>query len=274
MKRVDMLICIRCHAHLAFTVDAYQAAKTYCSDSSEVVLAVDGECSPQFSQKLISFFGEDHVFVGKERYGWGPGLYGLLVESIKYFRGHYKFHHFQSIDYDTLFIGPQADRAIMDQITSSDIGLLGCYQSNNAHWKTVYEQQKQVVKQVFGDPGSSYKPGEGIQGGYMTLTGALLAAMDKRGMLDPPFSIAKEYVKIADDHLLPIFVRMCDLKIRDVSQFAECHWRARRDPRGIETEGIKVFHPTKIRPNNPNRSTEVEIRNYFRKVRKVPDLLK
>jgi hypothetical protein len=274
MKQVDMLVCIRCHNHLAFVVDTYQAAKAYCSDSTEVVFAVDGECPGIFAKKLVSFFGEEKVFIGAQRYGWGAGLYGLLVESIKHFRHYYKFHHFQSIDYDTLFIGPEADRAIMDQITSPSIGLLGCYQSKNAHWEAVYHNQKKIIHDTFGDPGPKYRPGEGVQGGCMTLTAALLAAMEERGMMDPPFSIAKEYVKVADDHLLPIFVRMCDLKIRDVSHFAECHWRARRDPRGIEKKGIKVFHPTKIRPGNSNRSTEVEIRNYFRGVRKAPDLLR
>lgn len=274
MKSVDLLICIRCHNHLDLVVDTYQAAKAYTSDSSDVVFAVDGECSPVFTNKLVRIFGKDRVFIGAYRYGWGAGLYGLLVESIKYFRTLYKFHHFQSIDYDTLVIGPEVDRAILDEITSPGIGLLGCYQSKNSHWSNVYAAQKEIVYNTFGDPGPHYKPGEGIQGGYMTLTGALLAAMDKKGMMDPPYSTAKEHTKIADDHLLPIFVRMCDLEIKNVSHFAECHWRARRDPRGTEQEGIKVFHPTKIRPNNPCRSTEVEIRNYFRKVRKAPDLLR
>jgi hypothetical protein len=108
----------------------------------------------------------------------------------------------------------------------------------------------------------------------MTLTRSAIDELTRHGMLDPPYSQAKKYTTIADDHLLPIFVRMCGLTVKDVSTFARCSWRAREDPRGLEQKGFKVFHPVKLTPKNDNRSTEVEIRNYFRKLRGATDRLR
>lgn len=271
--RYDLLICIRCHNHVDFTIDTYQAAQAYTSSNAEVVFAVDGG-HKKFAQKMLSLCGPDRVYVAERRWGWGAGLYSLLIESYLYFRQRWEFNHYQSIDYDTLYIGPEADKTLLDSITSERIGLLGCYRSCNAHWEAVYKKQKEKFEKVFGKVPSSYIPGEGVQGGYMTLTASGLQAMEEAGMFEPPFANAKDFTMVADDHLLPIFIRMCGLDIKNVSKFAACYWSARSDPRGFEKKGIKLFHPTKLKPRNTNRSTEVEIRNYFRQVRKAPDLLK
>ena len=269
----DLLICIRCHDKLKFVVDTYQAAQAYTSSNTEVVFAVDdGDSS--IGKKMMSMFGPQRVYLSRRRWGWGAGLFCLLIESYKYFRDLHSFHHFQSIDYDTLFIGPEVDRAILDRITSEQIGLLGCHKETNEHWKTIYERDKEKFHKTFGPASPSYNPGEGVQGGCMVLTETLLQRMESRGMLNLPFTEAKKHTNIADDHLLPIFVRMCELDIVNISKIAHCHWNAKRDPRGLEKKGVKVFHPTKLRANNPNASTEIEIRNYFRQVRKAPDLLR
>ena len=108
----------------------------------------------------------------------------------------------------------------------------------------------------------------------MTLTRALIDKMTERGMMGKPFTNAKKYTHIADDHLLPIFVRMCGLDIVNTREWAECRWHARRDPRGLEKKGVRVFHPTKLTPHNKAKSTDIEVRNYFRKLRGHEDLLR
>ena len=271
--KLDLLVVIRCHAKLDFVIDTYQAAKYCLGEGADVVFAVDATPT-LFASKMVEIFGANRVYCAPTNCGWGAGLYTLLVESIKYFKRIYEFSHLQSIDYDTLYIGADGARAILDQIDQPTIGLLGCHNKNNEHWKAIFKKTRKQFEKVFGVVSDSYITGEGCQGGYMTLTQAALQAMECRGMFHPPYSVAKRYTSIADDHLLPIFVRMCGLTIKDVSSFARCSWRAREDPRGIERKGYKVFHPVKLTPKNENRSTEIEVRNYFRTIRGAPDRLR
>ena len=270
----DLLIVIRCAGEdIGFVIDTYQAVQYYTSDSTEVVFAVDGG-NEKFAKKLVDLFGEKKIYVAMRHWGWGAGLYSLLVESYLHFRNIYEFNHLQSIDYDTLYIGEGADKMLLDKINSDKIGLLGAYRSHNEHWKMQINKEKEKFGRTFGKIPLTCFSGEGIQGGWMTLARVLLDKMEKRKMFEPPFSVAKDYTGIADDHLLPIFVRMCGLEIVDASNFVCCNWKAREDPRGLEKKGVKVFHPTKLVPHNKNKSTEIEIRNYFRRIRKCPDLLK
>jgi len=273
MKELDLLIVIRCHVDPMLVVDTYHAAQYNTGPETDVVFAVDGD-TPKFSRKMLDLFGKERVYIASHRWGWGAGLFSLLLESYLYFREIYRFNHFQSIDYDTLYIAPEADRMLLDRITSSKIGLLGCHRPSNSHWKKVYEKNAERFVEVFGHPGRAYTHGEGVQGGYMTLTSSLLQNMATRKMFRPPYTVASSYTSIADDHLLPIFVRMCNKEVVDVSDFARCFWKAREDPRGLEEKGYKVFHPTKLNPHNKSRSTEVEMRNYFRKLRGCSDMLK
>lgn len=270
----DLLICIRCNDNIDFVIDTYQAAVKYTSpETSLITFAIDGNSHQVFKDRMLKIWGPDLVYISKQACGWGAGLYTLLVESYIYFNNKHSFNHFQSIDYDTLFIDAEVDEAILNEIDSPDIGLLGKYRSNNAHWKAVYEKNQVKFEKTFGSPGPNYIPGEGVQGGCMVMTRTLLTEMGKKGMFGSPFIDAKKYTAVADDHLLPIFTRMCDLKIKRLPSFAECHWRAKRDPRDAVKEGVKIFHPTKIKPDNKSRSTEIEIRNHFRQIRNEVDLL-
>lgn len=269
---LDLLIVIRCHAFPDLVIDTWQAAKYCTGPSTEVVFAVDGN-NPRFAQKLVSIFGSERVYVSQVHWGWGSGLFCLLVDAYSYFKDRYEFNHYQSIDYDTLYIQKDADKKILDRIDSPDIGLLGCHGKDNEHWRAEYKRTQKKFESVFGKVPPSYIQGEGVQGGAMLLTASLIDRMKKRRMFEPPFSIAKRHTGIADDHLLPIFVRMCELKILDISDIASCYWRAKDDPRGYEKKGIVMFHPTKLRPENKNKSTDIEIRNYFRKLRQCKDLL-
>ena len=274
MNTYDLLIIIRCHDYADLVVDTFQSVIHNTSpNTTKVVFAIDGGF-PTFAEKMLHFFGRDCVYVSNQRWGWGPGLYSLLSDSYLYFSQIYKVSHIMSIDYDTLFLGPDVDKNILDSITDDKIGLLGCRLVKNAHWADTFEREQSRFVPIFGNPGPKYRRGEGVQGGAMILTNSLLTAMHERKMFGPPYSIAKFHTTIADDHLLPIFVRICGLEIVDTTTFACCHWTATQDPRGLERKGIKIFHPTKLRPRNKSRTTETEVRNYFRKLRGCKDLLK
>lgn len=269
----DLLIIIRCaNEDPGFIIDTYQAAEQLTTDRCKVVLSVDGGFDKS-AEKLVKLFGKGRVYVADQNWGWGSGLFCLLIEAYQYFRKHYDFHHLQSIDYDTLFINEGSDIQVLDMITDPAVGLLGCYRQCNNNWAKRFKQGESKFLDIFGKPGGSYTPGEGVQGGYMTLTRSLLDGMEEKRMLKPPFSTAKYYTNIADDHLLPIFVRMCGLDIIDVSDFARCFWKAREDPRQLKNAKYKVFHPTKLTPKNKSRTTEIEIRNFFRKQRGLESML-
>lgn len=273
--KYDSLVCIRaCAANpIDFVIDSFQAAEHCCSPEIKVVIAVDGPVT-KYSEKVHSLFGADRVYLSTRHWGWGAGLFSLLVNSISYFRTRFEFNHFCSIDYDTLFISENAGKLLLDSIQNDNVGLIGCHGKRNDHWKEIFNKSRESFISTFGDPGPKYITGEGVQGGTLLLTNTLLREMEQRNMFNPPYSVARNHTCIADDHLLPIFVRMCGLEIQDISKFASCYWNVKCDPRGLEKKGIAIFHPTKLRANNKNRSTEVEIRNYFRKLRGCQDLLK
>jgi hypothetical protein len=274
MNSYDLLIVIRCYEkeHIDFLIDTYDAINFSITPRTKVVFAVDGG-SIKFQEKMIRFFGASNLYFSQTHWGWGTGLFCLMLESIQYFQQKIAFNHFMSVDYDTLFINKNVDSQILNEIKNEKFGLLGVRRQKNEHWGQIYRAEKEKFIQTFGNPGSSYYEGEGVQGGAMILTKTLLQAMEQRNMFNPPYTIAKKYTTIADDHLLPIFVRMCNLDIVDITKFAACYWHAQCDPRGLEKRGISIFHPTKLKPNNKNRSTEIEIRNYFRKIRSCADFL-
>jgi hypothetical protein len=270
----DLLVCIRCHKHLDFVIDTMNSVeKNTDPNTCHVVFAVDAG-NAAFASNLKRIVGGDRVYVSTEVCGWGAGLYSLLVCSILHFRHRLQFQHFQTIDYDTLYIGPGADQLLLERIDSQSIGLLGSYRTDAVgHWCKVFTSRRQLFEKLYGKLPASYKLGENVSGSYMTLTAELLHRMEARGMFSPPFSCIKQYMPLADDHFLPILVRMCELDIVNVSEFAKCSWRAEREPMGLEREGIRVFHPTKLIPRSLGREADVRVRNYYRKLRKEEALI-
>jgi hypothetical protein len=270
----DLLVCIRACAQnsVDLVIDTLQSVEYCCSPGVKVVIAVDGPVS-KYSEKVHGLFGADRVYLSTRHWGWGAGLFSLFINSYLHFRGQIEFNHFCSIDYDTLFISKGADKLLLDSIQDDKVGLIGCHNKKNEHWKEIFDKGREEFISTFGDPGPRYIAGEGVQGGLLLATNSLLREMEQRNMFKPPYSVARNHTCIADDHLLPIFVRMCGLEIQDVSRFASCYWNAKCDPRGLEEKGIAIFHPTKLRANNKNKSTEITIRNYFRKLRGCADLL-
>lgn len=269
---MKLLVCIRCHDHLDLVLDTAQSVRMNTDPSKvHVVFAVDG--NQGLALKLRELTAPEDVYCAKTKWGWGTGLWCLLSESLQFFKTFHTFEHFQSIDYDTLYLSKGADVAVLDTIAKHpSAGLLGCRRTDCPHWKNIFLKEKPQFEKIFGQVPSTYHLGEGIQGGFMTLTENFIEAMAQRGMWNAPFAEAKRHTMIADDHLIAIFCRMCSLDIVDVSRWAECSWTAPRIPQGIEKEGKLVFHPTKLSPRGHSRETEMQVRNYFRKQRALKEI--
>lgn len=265
MSSIDLLICIRCYKHTTLTLDCLDAAQ-WATDphTTKVVCAVDHDDRLyQFLQRVVD---PERVYQSPVHWGWGAGLFSLLILSIEHFQNLYNFSHFLSIDIDTLFIQKEADLRILNFVTDEDIGMVGHYFPQNLHWAEVYRREERQFKEAFGKVPDTYIPGEGVQGGCMLLTQSFISAMKMRGMFGFPFREAKNYTKIADDHLLPIFCRMCRKSIVDAYPTIHSEWRMTSNPTRFGSE-VVVFHPTKIRPGWDGRPVDLQVRNHFRKIR-------
>lgn len=263
----DLLICIRCHDYPDFVIDTARAAEFYTDRSTTgIAFAVDGGRTA-FATRLRCMVGRARVFASSNVWRWGVGLWGLMAESIRHFERAMPFRHFMSIDYDTLFIGKGADRKIMDLISDESIGLLGCHRKENERWGAVFRAQRPKIERAFGSVPPAYRDGEGVQGGCMTLTRALINEMHCRDLLDPAPGGLSSICTIADDHLIALLTRICRLEIVDVTSFVKAYWTIPSDPRRWSDKQTLIFHPTKLTPHNAQRSTEVEIRNHFRQIR-------
>lgn len=270
MSVYDLLICVRCHAFPTLILDTINSFEWSCNQKHvKVVVAVD--CAPKISNALKKHLGQDRVYASTVRWGWGAGLYGLLVESIESFSKRFKFSHFLSIDYDTLAIRKGFDHALLSRITSDRVGMAGVHSFDNLVWYTRFMKEKSKIEKIFGRVPDSFTPGEGVQGGCMLITQSGIEALRSKGMFNSPFSCAKKFTSIADDHLLPMFIRMCRLDIQCVRGIMYGRWKMDRDPRGLESEYF-AFHPTKLKPGKTNEEVERQVRNYFRRQRKQAPL--
>jgi len=264
--RYDLVVCVRCHASPALILDAVDAAMWSCdAKNTLVVCAVDGV--KRIADGLKKVLSPDHVYCSDRKWGWGVGLYSLLIESIEYFETKFEFSHFVSIDYDTLFIRERGDQQLLSYLVDPDFGLYGHRQINNEHWRVKFEREKHEIEENVGSVPVKYVPGEGVQGGCMLLTRMLIDRLRTRGYFSGRMREPGKFTSIADDHLLPLFTRICGLDIGDMSQSICCRWKATEDPRGMEKKNIYVYHPTKIRPGQDGARVDIQIRNYFREIR-------
>ncbi len=262
----DLLVCIRCHTKPALILDAYDAATWSCDDKiTRVVFAVDGVVP--IRDQLSKVVGKDNVYCSGRKWGWGVGLYTLLLDSIVHFSNIHQFSHFLSIDYDTAFIRKKADIQILSYISDPSVGLYGHRQINNEHWRVKFKRERKAIEEHIGSIPSTYTPGEGVQGGCMLVTRILIDAMKSRGFFSDARKDPSGFTSIADDHWLPLVTRVCGLSIGDMSGSICCRWRSTEDPRGMEGKGIYVYHPTKIRPGQDGERADIDVRNYFRRLR-------
>ena len=258
---VDLVVCIRCHDYPSLVADTFDSLQWSCGSTTAIMLAVDGR--PPFAETMRKWLGCD-VFCSDRRWGWGVGLYGLLADAIRYAHSRYGVTHFLSVDYDTLALRKGADAYLLHLVDNEDIGLIGHHNVDNKRWAEVYEQDKSKIIKTWGPAPPTYIPGEGIQGGCFLTSTSMQEQMIKLGMLSEPYRTAAPVTTLPDDHLVTLLCRMCGLRIVEAGKGMCVQWRAATDPRGLEDKGVFWFHPTKLRPENPQKEAELKIRNYFR----------
>ena len=266
LSKPDLIICVRAHKDATLVLDCLDSVKWSCDPSTtQICAAVDANAA--LAQRLQ----DCHIptYLSPVKRGWGVGLFSMLMDSINWARGKWGITHFMTIDYDTLFLNQGVDAYFLSLITSEQIGLIGKHNPDNVHWRDVFGKQKKSIEKVLGPTPPGYIPGEGVQGGCFALTSAGIQALAKNGFLAPPKKEAKHYTTIADDHLITLVTRCCGMSIVDGGAELACSWKAYRDPRGLEKKGILVFHPVKMVSffQAQHRGTEIEIRNYFRRLR-------
>lgn len=265
MCHYDLLICIRCHAYVDLIIDTIDSVLSNTDPKTTLLMvAIDGN-NVELGKRLSTVL-PNAIYVSTSHWGWGAGLYGLLAESIIWANGRWSYSHFMSIDYDTLFIKPEVDYAALNQIVDSKVGLIGHYCPKNSHWADAYAMEKKEIVKHLGHQPRSYTPGEGVQGGCFIMTNNLLKVMKARGMLADPYMHVKSITRIADDHLITMFTRMCGLQINQISEEFHIRWTLDVNPLLLHETPVRVFHPTKIRSNGA-RAVEVQVRNHYRRVR-------
>ena len=259
---------MRCHAHTDFVLDSLDAVYQMTDKkTTRIVCAVDGN-NQRLGKILSKVLGEDHVLIANRRYGWGPGLWSLLAKSVLEFEKRFRFGHFMTIDYDTLFIKPGADLEVLGMIDSPDIGLIGNHNLSNKHWEVAFHRERDNLSARLGGIPKSYVPGEGVQGGCFVLTRSGIEGLKRKRLLDSHWANAASFTTIADDHLVTLLIRAAGLRILDLpSSRFYIVWRSEKNLLALHKTDVKVFHPTKVRPEVKDRNVELRIRNFYRKLR-------
>ena len=262
----DLFVCIRCHEDPTLVLDTYDAAMEYTDRKQTLVF-----CSVDGNQALAERLMACNVptYCSKQRHGWGAGLFELLMKTVHWATDRFGSAHFLSIDYDTLFLNPGVDDYYLDAVDDIDIGIAGKYIGQNKHWEKTFYREKARIEQRFGPVPTTYLPGEGVQGGGFMMTVSMIEALRGSGFMRSPNRDIRTYTTMADDHFAALICRYLNLDIVDVGPKVHCSWKAYRDPRGVEKKGAIVFHPIKIvNAYGPySRSTDIEMRNYFRTLR-------
>lgn len=258
MKLYDLLVCIRCHRAPSEVLDTLNCIEWSCDPQTTcVVIAVDGMPSVY---RQLKFLGEKRVFISSRRWRWGVGLFSLLVESFFFFSRQYNFSHFLSVDFDVLFTSKRVDQRLLSLITSPSVGLVGRHKKCDITWVNPYLNSKARLEELFGPTPLTYRPGEAVQGGCMLLTRAFIDEMKARNML---VNFLGSRTRLSDDHLLPLFCRMCGLDIVNARGIINCAWKRQDDPR--QKKPSPVIHV------DWRSKGYASIRQYLREIRDKTD---
>lgn len=263
-QHYDLLICMRCHDFLDDVLDTSESVLWSVDKSqTKLVYAVD-KVHNEFISRIVALKKQD-VYVAHRKWLWGVGLFGLLCAAVAHYSRFISFSHFMTIDYDTLFLKKGVDTEVLKHITDPRIGMLGV-ERDGLRWETVLRSQQRSLSSVLGHNVGQLKVATSLQGGFMTLTQSLLHDFAKTGILRNYEQITS-VTQVADDYLTPYIARLHGFKIVNLSSIAQCTWKMSKDPRGLEKQGIYVFHPIKVR-SRKHVQHEQELRKYFRKLRK------
>lgn len=271
MRHYPLVVVLRCHQWPRLILDTVETVFEFCTTMPLVVLSIDNR--PQVREDVLRNFPQLDVYCSTRSWGWGPGLYGLLADTIKWLDTKYTYDALVSIDYDTYFIAPGVDRVLLDRYkNSTTVGLVGGHVPKSANWSDRFQRSRKEIEKILAIP-KEYIPGESVLGCFMWLTGIGLQRLRENGFLDDPYRDICGKIDLADDPWLALLIRACGLGIegcRDVGHFA---WRLAVGYRGFLKEGMKVFHPTKVNRDKSGWKLELDCRNYFRSLRGKPPLV-
>lgn len=270
LKHYPLVVVLRCHQWPRLILDTVETVFAFCTTMPLVVLSIDNR--PQVREHVLCSYPQVDVYCSTIHWGWGPGLYGLLADTIKWLDTKYTYDALVSIDYDTYFIAPDVDKILLKRYEgNTQVGLVGGYISNSANWAERFHNSRPQIEKILRIP-PEYIPGESVLGCFMWLTAAGLDGLRMKGFLDDPFRDIRGSIDLADDPWLALLIRAAGLGVegcRDVGHFA---WRLATGYRRFLGEGKRVFHPTKVNRDCVGWYSELNCRNYFRKLRGKPAL--
>ena len=277
MTQERLAVSIRCHRYPYLVLDTLDALLHYTPYSSPtVILSVDGQ-NKRLSKLARNKYPQILTHTAKTKWKWGPGLYGLLCDTVKTLDHHkVKYDHFLTIDYDTLFISQGLDVACLRMAAEDEsVGIIGAYTNNSRKWQHHYKKDKNKVRKLLASNRAgrnvdemlkNYIPGENVLGAYMWLTRSGMNAMRAHGFFDAPYRDIRKRLSLVDDVWLTLLVKCCGLQVVNVRKHAHIVWKAAFGYRDYLRHNFKAFHPAKVNQSG-DVAQEIECRNYFREIR-------
>lgn len=275
-KHYKLAIAIRCHAYPLFVLDTVDALFHYADTSPLVVLSIDNSYrNDDRQQKAIvdvvqKVYPQVRCYCSSQNWGWGPGLYGLLCDTVHWLDSmkDVSYDHFLTIDYDTLFIGRGPDAKMVAMADGyKNVGLIGRYIHGKTHWRTVFNKHRAEIIDMLGGVPPTYEVGESVHGCSMFLTKIGLKKMHELGLFSDPFRNVKQHVPMADDPWTALMIRKTGLDIKGLNSGFSLSWQQASDYETYIREGYCMMHPAKVYNNNRRVEIELRCRNFFRKHR-------
>lgn len=271
----DLAIAIRCHRWPHLVLDTVDAVFHYARTWPLVIIACDN--APTIPRYVQARYPQVLAHVSGQQWGWGPGLYGLMCETIRFAQQHATFKHFLTIDYDTIPIGTGFDEILLRIAQMPRIGLAGSHIPNSLNWAAKYQVAAPRIKAMMDGAGvrwpiSTYNPGESCLGGMMELTEPCIAEMGRLGFFEAPFRDIRGRIALVDDPWTGLLVRAAGFDIYDTKHvepaFAHIAHKSAGDWRRYPAQGMKIFNLGSV-SRGENKQPEIQARNFFRQIRRT-----
>ena len=270
MRHYPLVVVLRCHQWPALVLDTVETIFHFCKSMPLVVLSIDNK--PKVREAVLRHYPQVEVYCSSYTWGWGPGLYGLLADTITYLDTKYTYDALVSIDYDTYFIDYGVDKKLLDRYKDNDkVGLVGGHVPSSANWSSRYQASRGEINKILSVP-KEYIPGESCLGCFMWLTRVGLDGLRSKGFLNDPYRDIKGRIDMADDPWLALLIRCAGLSIEGCRDLGYFGWRLAVGYKNFVREKKGVFHPTKVNRDVQGWKLELECRNYFRALRGRPPL--
>lgn len=269
MDRVaDLAIVIRCHRDPEYVLDTVDAV--FLNSTTKPLVAIAADNNRDIAPVVKKAYPQVYCYSSSVSYGWGAGLYTLLLESMEYLeRRGCLFKHFLSIDYDAVPIRKGADAALLD-LVQDGVGLIGSLRSS-AHWSKLIELSKQQFYR-WGLPADvKINCKASVLGAVMLITRPCINAMRAMGFFEEPIRSPKKSCNIADDAWLSFLTQASGFKLLDIGNVGHVVWSNPIDPQLAAERKYFWFHPVKMRAGGSRQRQcapeEHFARNFFRSLR-------